>query len=108
VQNWRSHRPLRDEAGDFGLTLEMVYPDEVTIDGRPFDPALHFEDWRQRQADWSAGKSTRLAAALARAAELRADGASLAKVAATLNAEGLPSPTGKHWTADNLRKAILP
>lgn len=106
VQNWRSHRPLRDEAGDFGLTLEMVYPDEITIDGRPFDPALHFEDWRKRQADWSAGKSTRLATALARAAELRAAGASLAKTAAALNTESLPSPTGKPWTADNLRKAM--
>ena len=108
VQNWRSHRPLRDEAGDVGLTLEMVYPDEITIDGKPFDPALHFEDWRQRQADWRAGKSARLSTALARATELRGAGASLAKTAATLNAEGLQSPTGKPWTADNLRKAMLP
>lgn len=107
VQNWRSHRPLRDEAGDFGLTLEMVYPDEITIDGKPFDPALHFEDWRQRQADWRAGKSARLSTALARATELRCAGASLAKTAATLNAEGLQSPTGKPWIADNLRKAML-
>jgi hypothetical protein len=106
VQNWRSHQPLRDEARHFGLTLEMVYPDEVVIDGKPFDPAPHFEDWRRRQAEWSAGKSTRLADALARATLLRSAGASLAKIASTMNAEGLPSPTGKPWTADNLRKAM--
>jgi hypothetical protein len=53
-------------------------------------------------------KSTRLAAALTRATQLRSEGAGLAKTAATLNAEGLPSPTGKPWTADNLRKAMLP
>ncbi len=106
VQNWRSHKPLRDEARHFGLTLEMVYPDEVMIDGKPFDPAPHFEDWRRRQAEWSADKPVRLAAAVSRATELRFSGASLAKTAATLNAEGLPSPTGRPWTADNLRKVL--
>lgn len=106
VQNWRSHQPLRDEALHFGLTLEMVYPDEVIIDGKPFDPAPHFEDWRKRQTEWSAGKPARLAAAVSRATELRSVGASLAKTAATLNAEGLPSPTGRPWTADNLRKVL--
>ncbi len=106
VQNWRSHQPLRDEARHFGLTLEMVYPDEVMIDGRPFDPAPHFENWRRRQAEWSADKPVRLAEAVSRATELRFSGASLAKTAATLNAEGLPSPTGRPWTADNLRKVL--
>jgi hypothetical protein len=107
AQNWRSHQSLQNHARHFGLTLEMVYPEEVIIDGKPFDPASHFEDWRQRQADWSAGKPARLANALARAKLLRATGASFSTTAATLNAEGLPSPTGKLWTADNLRKALV-
>jgi hypothetical protein len=51
VQNWRSHQPLRDEARHFGLTLEMVYPEEAMINGRPFDPVPHFENWRKRQAE---------------------------------------------------------
>lgn len=107
VQNWRGHQPLQDMAAGLDLRLCPVFPDPILIDGQTFDPAAHFQNWRKRQAEWSAGKTARLTAALARATDLRGAGASLAKAATTLNAEGLQSPTGKPWTADNLRKAML-
>lgn len=106
VQNWRSHQPLQDIAADLGLRPDLVYPDDILLDGRPFHPAAHFETWRKRQMAWSAGKAARLAAALTRASQHRAAGASLARTADLLNAEGLRSPIGRPWTADNLRKAM--
>ncbi|MDP2085049.1 MAG: hypothetical protein Q8K20_07635 [Gemmobacter sp.] len=108
VQNWRGHQPLHEIAATLNLRLQSVYPDEIAQGPDTFDPSAHFADWRRRQAEWSAGKSARLGAALARAAELRAQGASFAKSAAALNAEGLQSPSGKQWSADNLRKAMAP
>jgi DNA invertase Pin-like site-specific DNA recombinase len=44
---------------------------------------------------------------LPRIEELRASGASLAEVAATLSAEGVPTPRGGAWTATAVRRALL-
>lgn len=68
----------------------------------------HFADWREKQADWTSGKAARIAAATARAKVLQAEGLKLPKIAATLEADGLRSATGKPWTADSLRKVLDP
>ncbi|MEA5163350.1 hypothetical protein U5903_21420 [Cereibacter johrii] len=106
AQNWRSHAPLHEACAKLGLEVHAVYPDEIMLDGRRFDPQEHFARWRERQHDWSDGKEGRVAAALARARILREAGSSLAKTAMQLNAEGLRSATSRDWTAEDVRKLI--
>lgn len=103
---WRAHDPLRKVLTALGAQSFPIWPDPLPIDGKPFDVRAHFEDWRARQQAWTEAKPAREAAALARLGNLQAQGASLAKAAARLNAEGLPSLTGRPWTADNLRKFL--
>lgn len=103
---WRAHHPLRAALEALGRQSLPLYPDPIPIDGALFDPAAHFQDWRDRQQAWIDGKPQRAAAALARLSDLRAAGLSLPKAAARLNEEGLPSLTGRPWTADNLRKLL--
>lgn len=102
----RAHNPLRAALESMGAQSHPIYPDPIPIDGKVFDPQRHFGDWRARREAWTEGKPAREAAALARLLELRTTGLSLPMAAARMNAEGLPSLTGKPWTPDNLRKLL--
>lgn len=106
AQGWRSHPPM--EAWSRGKKIELmpIWPDEVMIEGKNFDPVGHFQEWRQRQEAWSAGKSVRVRNAIARAQELRAGKLSHDRIAATLNLEDLRSATGRPWTGEMVRKLL--
>ena len=66
VQGWRSHGPMKEWSRRTGIEAIAIWPDEVMIDGKSFDPSRHFQDWRERQYQWSEGKAERLARALER------------------------------------------
>lgn len=106
VQGWRSHGPMADWSERTKIAVEPVPPDELRINGKPFDPHAHFGEWRKQQQAWTAGKPARAALALARARELRDQRLSYRRIAETLNAEDLPNMSGKPWSADNLRKFL--
>lgn len=106
VQGWRSHGPLSDWARHALVEVETVYPDEIQIDGGVFDPHHHFADWRERQHEWTASKPERVARALAAAGRLRDAGGTHKAIAQELNDEGIPSATGKPWTADSIGKLL--
>jgi len=106
VQGWRSHAPLQDWAQSSGVDVRSIYPDEIMMDGKTFDPHEHFSEWRQRQRDWTDSKPARAAACRAEALAMRAEGASYAAIARALNEGGMPNLTGKPWTGDNLRKFL--
>jgi Recombinase len=84
--------------------MQSIAPREILMDYKIFDPHAHFRAWRERQSAWTERKLERIENAQDRAEELREIGYSYAKIADTLNKEELPSPTGRPWTADNLRK----
>ncbi len=107
VQGWRSHAPLHHHSERLGLQLEPIWPNSLPIAGAPdFDPSAHFAQWRERQHEWIKAKPARATAARARAAALREQGLKNPAIAEALNAEGIPSLTGKAWTADSLRKFL--
>lgn len=107
VQGWRSHGPMNEWSRRTGIESIAIWPDEVMIDGKSFDPSRHFQDWRERQYQWSEGKAERLAKALERVEALRLQKLSYDKVAAVLNEEDLHSGTRKPWTGDMVRKLLL-
>jgi len=106
VQGWRDHQFINDWAIRSSITVEKIAPDEIWIDGYKFDPHVHFQQWRRTQFRWSESKTDRKAQALKRAWELQEAGFSYSRAAASLNAEGIRSPTGKEWTKDSLRKFV--
>jgi hypothetical protein len=106
VQGWRSHGPLQDWARSGNVDARLIYPDPVVMEGKSFDPHQHFSDWRQRQHEWSEGKAARAEAVRTEATQLRGAGKSLPAISEHLNGKGMPSPTGKRWTPDNLRKFL--
>lgn len=106
VQLWRRHMVLLRWSEEAPIKVQRVFPGEILIDGRYFDPHAHFRAWRKKQERWIAGKAERKAKALERAQELREQKLSNKKIADTLNAEKLPSLTGKDWTADNVQKLL--
>jgi hypothetical protein len=102
---WRRHGPLWDrlDQEEFCMPLD---PSPIMIDGAEFDPVLHFRTWREIEHSHAATKSDRkadLADAIDQLSETHTTNHSLAK---TLNESGLSTPTGKTWTADNLRKFL--
>jgi Recombinase len=107
VQGWRSHGPmlgwLEERQVDHSMPIEAS---PVMMDGKLFDPHEHFSNWRVLQREWIDGKEERASQALARALELKAEGVSNPSIAAQLNAEGIPSVTGKPWSSDGLRKFL--
>lgn len=102
---WRAHEQLAHwlrERRD--IESEPVTPEPVLLNGRSFDPRRHFRDWQKKHQDWTAGKAARVAAACERIAALAATGTAPGEIVAALNADAIPTPTGKPWSADNLRK----
>lgn len=108
VGQWRRHKRIDGWIEHTSVDCVRIYPEETRISGDRFDPFRHFADWRQRQEEWSDTKSDRRDRALSRALELRADLHPYPWIAATLNNEGILSPTGRTWTGDNVRKLIGP
>lgn len=99
---WRSHPPLTQFINRHREHFECV-----ALSGDE-ERKLHdhFSSWRYRHQEWSEGKPARARQAQKRAAELRAAGSSYPAVAEQLNAEGIPSLTGRPWTGENLRKLL--
>ncbi|MDM7457794.1 MAG: recombinase family protein, partial [Paracoccus sp. (in: a-proteobacteria)] len=56
--------------------------------------------------EWTASKPERVARALAAAGRLRDAGRTHKAIAQAMNDEGIPSATGKPWTADSVRKLL--
>lgn len=100
----RSHQYLQKFVGSRSELFEAVALDWSIEESF----RTHFADWREKQAEWTAGKDQRVSAARARASELTAQGLKLPAIAKLLDAEGLRSATGNPWTADSLRKALKP
>lgn len=106
AQGWRSHAPMDAWSREARIETLPIWPDAIRIDGKVFDPGGHFHLWRERQKEWSEGKSERLLAAQVRAQALRASNLSYERIATTLNEEDLRSATGKGWTGEMVRKLI--
>ncbi|SDL72795.1 hypothetical protein [Aliiruegeria lutimaris] len=106
VQGMRSHDIMRHWAEQTRIDVVQLSPDPVSTAEWSFDPAAHFKEWKNRQADWSASKPERDKQTLARIRELQETGAKLPGIARTLAAEGVLTSSGKPWTADNLRKFL--
>ena len=106
VHGWRDHASITYWLGNADIKFMWVYPDEIIIDGRPFDPHAHFRRWRDIQHERTAEKFRRAAIAMERAKELRVLRYTYERIAAILNAEQIGSPTGKLWKEDNVRKLI--
>lgn len=104
VQGWRSHAPLHAWANQVSIDVMPISACPTMIDDTVFDPHQHFAEWRHRQRQWIESKSQRIALAAQRAEELKGAGMSNTAAAATLNDEGIRSPTGRRWTSDTLRK----
>ncbi|PEQ10295.1 hypothetical protein B2G71_23045 [Novosphingobium sp. PC22D] len=98
----RSHQYLQEFVGDHENLFLSIWP--APEDEEWFRE--HFGSWRDEQSKWTKGKQKRVEAAVARAKELIAEGASLKSAAAVLEGEGLRSATGKVWTADSLRQSL--
>lgn len=106
VQNWRGHGPMSDWERHTSIEIETVYPEEIVMDGKPFDPHHHFSTWRARQHEWSEGKEARVARALEAARHLRKEGQSHKTIAKELNDRGFRSASGKPWTEESVRKLL--
>lgn len=106
VYGWRRHGPLAellDENDDLCLLLDPV---PLTSAAGHFDPAQHFRTWREVEGAHAAGKEERRAQLAQVIAERQDSHATLKDLAQVLNGDGLTTPTGKPWTADNLRKFL--
>ncbi len=99
---WRRHKQLWGRLpGDLHVALS---PAPIVQDGRRFDPIAHFQLWKKINRGYATAKPNRKAAAAEALIRLADEGLSVPAMADALNAEGLTTPTGKAWTADNLQK----
>lgn len=102
---WRRIGNLDEFVADRRLRCYRLDARPLTIDGRRFDPILHFETWRER--DESAMSGFRLAAHAGLRAALHAEppGAGRWKrIAERLNGGGVKTPWAREWTAEGVRK----
>ena len=104
---WRRNPHLHDALRDYGMRPEGLSPVPLTIDGRFFDPARHFGDWRRRDATAAARLRRDARAGLEDALARTPEGPGRTKAMADLlNATGVATVRGGAWTAENVRKAL--
>lgn len=103
---WRPHGPLWDRLRQPGVRFQALYPEPKIIDGEEFDPVEHFRSWRHIEGAKIASKADKEQHLAEMIDELKQDNLSLKERAEALNQRGATTPTGKLWTADNLRKFI--
>jgi hypothetical protein len=105
---WRKHAPLREHLARHPDLHVMLDPMPLLLAGADaFDPVRHFRAWREVEERHAAAKPARkamLAQAIAERQGRAGEQPSLASLAQALNADGLTTPTGKPWSAENLRK----
>ena len=103
--HWRPHASLwgRLQAEPRVMALDPV---PVLIEGQMFDPVTHFRAWGEMAEAHTALKPKAKAEIAARIRTMKDTGASFAEIAKALNAEGVTTPGGKPWRADNLRKLL--
>lgn len=103
---WRRHGPLWDRLEAERDLVKWLFPDEIIIGGKVFDPVRHFRAWREIEHAHAQAKPERRAE-IARALEtLATDNPTHATLAKALNGDGIRTPTGRRWTAENLRKFL--
>lgn len=100
--NWRPHRFLW--AALPRKRLLPLTPDQIPIDGKAFDPRLHFRAWQSDDEAHRAGKEDHRAWLLETLADQQ--NSSWAEKADYVNGLDLRTHGGKQWTADNLRKFV--
>ncbi|MCF4124483.1 hypothetical protein [Methylobacterium sp. SyP6R] len=112
VHHWRPHGVMRtileDASENRGIQVQDLRPDPAPIEGGVFDPVKHFRRWQRRQS--SEAQATRSQAKQEVAAVLSQlpEGSGRWKAAADeLNARGVTTATGRHWTADGVRKTYV-
>jgi hypothetical protein len=101
---WRRHGPLWDRLHQPSVQSQALYPEPMFRDGEEFDPVEHFRTWRRIEAARIESKAARAQHLAELINELKQDDLTLKEVAEALNQRGATTPTGKLWTADNLRK----
>lgn len=101
-RGWRPHPFIRDGLPSH-RTLGLP-PDPIPIDGKLFDPAAHFAEWRAAEKDHVQSKPAHRNAIL-KALEPHSN-STYQQLAADLNSNNLLTHGGKDWTADNLRKFL--
>jgi hypothetical protein len=103
--HWRAHSPLWSRLqGD--PRVMALDPAPLLMDGAWFTPVEHFRSWQDISAAHAALKPQVRAALAARLQQMKGEGKSFAEISRVLNAEGVTTPNGKPWRADNLRKLI--
>ena len=102
---WRAHSPLWSLLKGEARVLALD-PAPQLIDGVWFAPEEHFRSWQDIAAAHTALKPGVKAALSKRLLDMKEGGASYAEIARVLNAEGVTTPNGKSWQADNLRKLL--
>ncbi len=103
--HWRRHGALWARLDDHRICVPLD-PAPIYLDGKEFDPVRHFRGWRAAEAAHAADKPGRRAASAAAAWALREKGKTHADIAGELNARGDMTPTGRAWTAENVRKLL--
>lgn len=102
---WRRHGPLWDRLADAKLCMALD-PAPVVMDGAEFDPVEHFKAWREVESAHASSKPDRKTAISRAIDDLGTEHATITALAQALNFDGVRTPTGKHWTEDNLRKFL--
>lgn len=101
---WRRHGPLAELLDENADACVLLDPVPLTSEACHFDPAQHFRTWRALEHAHVASKQDRQVELAQAIADRHGSYATLRDLADALNTDGLKSPTGKPWSADNLRK----
>lgn len=104
----RRIRGLRHELNEAKIPVELLPAEEMEIDGKPFAPEEHFLSWKKVEAETKLAVLRKAVLGLAEA--IKAHGAEgehrYDDIAHWLNSREIWTPTGRRWSAENVRKVI--
>lgn len=104
----RKNRYLLSLPAELGFDeVRPLWPDEVMINGKRFNPREHFQAWREQDEDGKAALRRHVNAGLATAFVQVPEGSGRYRAMADhLNSRGIRTLRGVPWTEDNVRMAL--
>ncbi len=103
---WRTHPALRHRLETSGHPFTLLSPEPVLLDGKDFDPVMHFRLWDETWRSYRGSKEARKGAVRKVLGALPTEEMSFSEMAASLNEKGVTTVTGKPWTNESIRKFL--
>lgn len=101
---WRAHNSMGAMMRELQIPNRDLPAEGILLDGRRFEPAEHFSEWRKRDRESSRDRTEMIALVMPIMLQQYEGDRRYRLIAEALKIRGIPTKTGKEWNEESVRK----